>query len=259
MSEATVDYGLDAPGVFRGLLIGGLAAAIVGFLLVRWAFRGQTGFAIGMSFMVLNSGIGCVIGASLMLASSYLGKFHARDRLLERLKLHGDETVLDVGCGHGLLLIGAAKLLPQGRAVGIDLWSQVDQSNNSRQVTLRNAALEGVAERVSVHDGDMRNLPFVDGSFDAAVAHFAIHNIPSRDGRRQAIREIVRTLKPGGQVALSDLKSIGLYADELRKAGMCDVKVSGPSFWTWPPAGTVTAKKGTHPVVGGTENGLAQQ
>jgi cyclopropane fatty-acyl-phospholipid synthase-like methyltransferase len=37
------------------------------------------------------------------------------------LDLRGDETVLDVGPGHGLLLIGAAKRLPRGRAMGIDL------------------------------------------------------------------------------------------------------------------------------------------
>jgi arsenite methyltransferase len=243
MNEGAVDYGLDAPGVCRGLLIGGLAAAIVGFFLLRWAFREQDGIAIGMGFTVLNTGIGCAIGACLMLASSYIGKFHARDRLLKGLKLRGDETVLDVGCGRGLLLIGAAKLLPRGRAVGIDLWSQVDQSSNSRNATLRNAELEGVAERVSVEDGDMRKLPFNDGTFDAAVAHFAIHNVPSHEGRRQAIREIVRTLKPGGRVALSDMKSVSLYAGELRKLGMRDVKVSGSSFWTWPPARTVTARK----------------
>jgi arsenite methyltransferase len=247
VSSRKLDYGLDAPGIFRGLLIGGLAAAIIGFFLVLWALRGHAGFPVGMSFMVLNSGIACVIVAGLMFASSRFGKFRARDRLLERLQLHGDECVLDVGCGHGLLLIGAAKLLPRGRAVGIDLWSQVDQSNNSREATLANSALEGVAERVNVRDGDMRKLPFADCTFDAAVAHFAIHNIPSREGRRQAIGEIVRTLKPGGQVAVSDLKSVGLYADELRKLGMCGVKVSGLSFWTWPPARTVTARKPVEP------------
>ena len=125
-----------------------------------------------------------------MLLSSYVGKFEQRDRILARLHLRGDETVLDIGCGHGLLLIGAAKLLPRGRAVGIDLWSQVDQANNSRDATLHNAELEGVANRVEVRDGDMRNLPFADATFDAAVAHFAIHNIPTHQGRREAIREI---------------------------------------------------------------------
>ncbi len=177
-----------------------------------------------------------------MFASSRFGKFRARDRLLERLKLRGDETVVDVGCGHGLLLIAAAKMLPQGRAVGIDLWS-MDQSDNSREATLRNAALEGVAQRVSVYDGDMRKMPFADRSFDATVAHFAIHNVRRREGRREAIREIVRTLNQGGQVAISDIFSIDLYADELRKSDMIDVEISGLSFWTFPPARTVTARK----------------
>ena len=110
-----------------------------------------------------------LILASLMFGSSRLGKLHARDRILARLKLRGDEAVLDVGCGHGLLLIAAAKLLPRGHAVGIDLWSQWQQSDNSREATLRNAELEGVAQRVSVHDGDMRKMPFADRSFDAAA------------------------------------------------------------------------------------------
>lgn len=243
MSKRKPDYGLDAPGVFRGLLIGGLAAAIVGYCLVRWAFRGNTGSLLGLAFAVRNIGIGCLIGAAMMFASSRYGKFHVRDRLLRGLNLRGDEAVLDVGCGHGLLLIGAAKKLPRGRAVGVDLWSQVDQGDNSRAATLRNAEIENVADRVEVHDGDMRKLPFADSSFNAAVAHFAIHNISGHEGRREAIREIVRVLKPGGQVALSDMKSVGLYGDELRKSGMSAVKISWPSFWTWPPSRIVTARK----------------
>jgi arsenite methyltransferase len=155
--------------------------------------------------------------------------------------------VLDVGCGHGLLLIAAAKMLPRGHAVGIDIWS-MDQSDNSREATLKNAALEGVAQRVTVHDGDMRKMPFADGSFDATVAHFAIHNVRSREGRREAIREIVRTLNQGGQVAISDVFSLDLYADEFRKSDMIDVEISDLSFWTFPPARTVTARKPSQPV-----------
>jgi arsenite methyltransferase len=241
------DYGLDAPGVFRGLLFGGLAAAIFGFFFVRWALARDSNAMLGLAFSVQNTGIGCLIGAALMFSSSRYGKMRARDRLLAGLELRGDETVLDVGCGHGLLLIGAAKLLARGRAVGIDLWSQVDQGNNSRQATMKNAALESVADRVALHDGDMRKLPFADESFDVAVAHFAIHNIPSREGRREAIREIVRVLKPEGRVALSDFKSVSVYADELRKSGMSEVKISAPSFWTWPPARTATARKPAEP------------
>lgn len=153
-----------------------------------------------------------------MLLSSYFGKLRDRNSILGHLHVQGDETVLDVGCGHGLLLIAAAELLPRGRAVRVDLWSQADQAGNSHDATLRNAEIEGVAGRVDVCDGDMRNVRFPDETFNAAVAHFAIHNIPSHEGRREAVREIVSTLKPGSRIALSDLKSVGLYADELQKA-----------------------------------------
>jgi len=243
MPNKKPDYGLDAPRVVRGLLIAGFAAVISVFFLLRYGNSSRVVWVLTLEQIAANIGVGCLIGATLMLASSYFGKFRVRDRLIRNLRLRGDETILDVGCGHGLLLIAAAKLLPHGRAVGIDLWSQVDQSNNSREAALENAALEGVAERVEVRDGDMRELPFADSTFDAAVAHFAIHNVPGREGRRQTIREIVRVLKPGGQVALSDMKSVGLYSNELRKLGMQVVRISWPIFWTWPPTRIVTARK----------------
>ena len=248
MSKQAPDYGLDAPGVVRAMFIVGLAGVIVGFLLVRSTLSRNAGSAVGLAYTVPIFGLFCLVVASLMFASSRFGKFRARDRLLARLKLRGDEAVLDVGCGLGLLLIAAAKLLPRGRAVGVDLWSQVDQSDNSREATLKNAALEGVAQRVVVRDGDMRKLPFADSSFDATVAHFAIHNVRSSEGRREAVREIVRTLKLGGQVMISDLHGVGLYADELRKSNMIDVEISSLSFWTFPPARTVTARKPSQPV-----------
>lgn len=243
MRKPRADYGLDAPGVFRWLLFGGLAAAIIGFSLNGWASHRQSHAILNAVVALQNTGVGCLIGAALMFVSSRYGKFRLRDRLLNQLNLRGDEVLLDVGCGHGLLLIGAAKRLPHGRAVGIDLWSQTDQANNSADATRRNAEIEGVSDRIDIRDGDMRKLPFTNATFDAAIAHFAIHNIREHDGRRQAIREIVRVLKPDGQTALSDMKSVGLYFDELRKAGMVAVRISWPIFWTWPPTHIVTARK----------------
>jgi len=242
MSRQTPDYGLDAGAAVYAMFVLGLAGAISGFVLVWTSSR-----HVNLAYAVQIFGFCCLFLASLMFVSSRFGKLHARDRLLARLNLRGDEAVLDVGCGHGLLLIAAAKLLPRGHSVGIDLWT-MDQSDNSREATLRNAALEGVAHRVSVHDGDMRKMPFADRSFDATVAHFAIHNVRTREGRREAIREIVRTLKQGGQVAISDIFSFDLYADELRKSDMTDVEISDLSFCTFPPARTVTARKPSQPV-----------
>lgn len=61
----------------------------------------------------------------LMIYYAKAGKFRCRDRILNFIDWKGQEAVLDVGTGRGLLLIGAAKRTT-GRAVGIDLWSQED-------------------------------------------------------------------------------------------------------------------------------------
>ena len=118
MRRQTPDYGLDAGAAVRAMYIVGLAGAIGGFLLVQWTLSRH----LGRAYTLQIFGFCCLIVATLMFASSRFGKLHARDRILSRLKLSGDEAVLDVGCGHGLLLIAAAKLVPRGRAVGIDLW-----------------------------------------------------------------------------------------------------------------------------------------
>ena len=71
-------------------------------------------------------GMGC-----FMLYFSKVEKLRERDKLLDLVEWSGQERVLDVGCGRGLMLIGAAKRLSSGKAIGIDLWQQQDQANNS--------------------------------------------------------------------------------------------------------------------------------
>jgi arsenite methyltransferase len=243
MRSPTPNYGLDAPGVVRGFLIGGPALVITGLLLSRYARSADNHPLITLGNTMLCTGVVLFVEALLMLASSYYGKLRARDRLIESLHLQGNENILDVGCGHGLLLISAAKKLPQGRAFGIDLWSQVDQGGNSREATLENARIEGVGDRVEVRDGDMRKLPFADATFDAVIANLAIHNISSREGRREAICEIVRVLRPGGEVALMDFKHVAQYAADLRTSGLVNAQVSPASFWIFPPVRTATGTK----------------
>jgi ubiquinone/menaquinone biosynthesis C-methylase UbiE len=129
--------------------------------------------------------------------------------VLERLDLEGDETVLDVGCGRGLLLIGAARRLTTGKAVGVDIWQAEDLSGNRPEATLENARLEGVAERVEVKDGDARRLPFADGTFDVIVTKEVLHNIYNAAERDTAVREIARVLRPGGRLVVVDAEHPG--------------------------------------------------
>src|SRR5207248_6090674 len=141
-----------------------------------------------------------------------VGKLRSREQFLDLVPWRGDETVLDVGCGRGLFLVGAARRLTTGRAVGVDLWQAADLSGNRPEATLENARREGVADRVEVKDGDARHLAFADASFDVVVSSLALHNIVKAEERQQAVREIVRVLKPGGQVALVDIQHTGDYA-----------------------------------------------
>jgi len=240
---ARLDYGLDGPPFVILLTAAGAVAVLVGIALYLWLAAVHPVRAGIILIAGIIAGLALLLSAFIMVRSSQLGKLKQREKLMDLLALRGDEAVLDVGCGRGLLLVAAAKRLPRGRAVGIDLWSARDLSGNSAEATLANAAAEGVAERVEVKTGDMQQMPFEDGTFDVAVASMAIHNVPSAPGRAQAIREIARVLKPGGRVALQDFMATAEYAQTLTGLGWQNVARSGLNFTLFPPVRIVTGRK----------------
>jgi ubiquinone/menaquinone biosynthesis C-methylase UbiE len=159
-----------------------------------------------------------------MIVYSKDGKLRIRDEILEALPWRGDEKVLDVGCGRGLLLIGAARRLTTGKAIGVDRWVAGALTGNRPEAVLDNARLEGVLDRVEVNEGDVRQLPFGDNSFDVAVSNFVLHEVNNRAEREQMLREIVRVLKPGGRLALVDFIFTGECVRVLQGIGIADVK-----------------------------------
>jgi arsenite methyltransferase len=225
-------YGVDgdyrmipAPVIFGGYLLLCLAAAVfAGKLLVS----GRTLFGLSVAVVaVLLVGVG--VGVRRY---SRRGKFEVWARLLTRIGLHGDERVLDLGCGRGAVLLTAAKLVPHGSAVGVDIW-RADQTGNSPEATLANADAEGVADRVELHTADMTDLAFPDDSFDLVVSNLAIHNLPDNHARQLAIVEAVRVLRPGGHVAIADLGFTWQYAAWLRQCGMVDVERRSLGWRAW--------------------------
>ena len=118
------DYGLDAPGVVRNLLLVTAAALVIWISAAAgwWSGIIRIGPVIlPLSRMVIWPGIGCGLMACWMVYDSKIGKIRDREKLLDRIPWSGAERVLDVGCGRGLLLNAAARRLPDGRAVGLDL------------------------------------------------------------------------------------------------------------------------------------------
>jgi ubiquinone/menaquinone biosynthesis C-methylase UbiE len=161
------------------------------------------------------------------------GKFLEWEGILDRLRLRGDERVLDMGCGRGAVLTAVARRLTTGRITGVDIWNTRDQSGNARDVTVTNAAREGVADRVAIETGDMRALPFPDASFDLIVSSLAIHNIRGNADRAKAVAEGYRVLKPGGRIVIADIRALSTYEDTLRTLGASNVerKRLGWRFW----------------------------
>jgi SAM-dependent methyltransferase len=237
------DYGIDAPGVQLRFLIVGTSCVAAGIALILVGRARHAGFARGLAPPLLSIGVTFLLTAGLMFWGSRVGKLRLRDRVIDQLSLRGGERVLDVGCGHGLMLVAAAKRLTAGRAVGVDIWQTQDQAGNSSGATLANARAEGVEDRVELRDGDARRLPFEDASFDAVVSSWALHNIYDAAGRQQALREIARVIKPGGRLAVIDIRHAADYARALSECGMIDVRLHAPNFIFLIPSRLVTATK----------------
>lgn len=68
-----------------------------------------------------------------------------------------------------------------------------------------------MTDRIRLVDGDMTELPFPDASFDLVLACLAVHNLHPTARREQAIREAIRVLRPGGQVAVVDIFGTRTY------------------------------------------------
>jgi ubiquinone/menaquinone biosynthesis C-methylase UbiE len=219
----TPNYGLDAPLAVRNMLI--VAALGIISLITRLlgVWSRQDVIAV-IARPLIVAGLSCGAMALWMIYDSKIGKIRERDTYLDKINWNGHERVLDVGCGLGLFLIGAAKRLPTGRAVGIDKWQQEDLSGNNAAGTLRNAMIEGVADKVDVHTGDARKLPFPDASFDVVLSSMALHNIYNAGERQIAVREIARVLAPGGRVLIVDVRHTSKYAATLRDAGLTDAR-----------------------------------
>jgi arsenite methyltransferase len=232
MPEHRGDYGYD--GSFHTVSAGTQLAAVgVGStaLLAGAGILLKRGHRLA-AVLAAGSGAEIIATAASFIYATRSGKFRVWDQILDDLRLRGDETVLDLGCGRGAVLLAAAKRLPRGRVIGVDLW-QADQTDNSAQSTLANAELEGVADHVELHTADMTVLPLPDESVDVVVSNLAIHNIPTGAGRRLALDHAVRVLRPGGRLAIADLWETRQHAEHLRDLGWVNVRRRSLGWRMW--------------------------
>jgi arsenite methyltransferase len=234
---AQPDYGLESRITVRRMFSRGawaIAWGVTLFLINRSDYPAPAAhilIALGLL------GLGFVAVGMVMVQSSRVTRFQARDRILDSLALKGDERVLDVGSATGLMLIGVAKRLKSGRVTGLDLSGEAD-------IAKENAKLEGVGDRLQRIDVcETPKFVYPDNHYDVVVSMLALRNAGESGVREQLVREMVRVLKPGGRLAIYDVLHTGEYAEALRAAGAQSVELS-PVSWPWClPTRTVTARK----------------
>ena len=217
-------YGQDAPTVVRNLAVIGVALIAADLALDAAGVTTLHAFQPTLRF----TGWLLMAMALWMIVSSRSLKFIVLRRLLDQRPWRGDEAVLDIGCGRGLVAIGCARRVPAGHVTGIDLWQEADLAGNSPAAIRANAGAAGVADRLTVDTGDARALPYADAGFDVVASMTAIHNIPDAAGRATAIAEAWRVLKPGGQMLIYDIRHARAYAAQLRTLGAVEIRMSGP-------------------------------
>lgn len=124
------------------------------------------------------------------LSREMLGDFALGPAIMESLEASETGTVVDLGCGPGLLLghlAGAA-----GRVIGVD---------NSARMLDAAAKLLPEGPEVSLRIGDLEHLPLRDGEADAAIMSLVLHHLPAP---QQGIAEMGRVVRPGGRAVLAD-------------------------------------------------------
>ncbi len=167
----------------------------------------------------------------------------------------GAHDLVDIGTGTGTLAIAAVARWPEARVSAIDASREMVASASR----LADERLDRDARsRLSLEVGFAAELPLADASVDLAISSFVLQLVPSRAA---ALRDIRRTLRPGGTLAYvtwvadrgsfapdkvfdglldefgfedevgddrsGDVPSVSTAANELRRAGFRDVRADG--------------------------------
>lgn len=122
---------------------------------------------------------------------------------LRRLELHRGESLLDVGCGTGVLLEAISASVPDAKLAGVDPSPEMLELARNR-----------LGEGVLLKQSHAESLPFADQAFDVVVSTNAFHYFRDPVG---ALKEMARVLRPNGLLAITD------WCDDYVACWLCDL------------------------------------
>lgn len=114
-----------------------------------------------------------------------------RQRAISEASIKKDAVIADIGAGSGFITEAL---------IGLDVKIiAIDQSSNMLDV------MRGKfdnAKNIEYRQGESENLPINNNEIDCAFANMFLHHVESP---KKTIKEILRILKPGGELIITDL------------------------------------------------------
>ncbi len=116
-------------------------------------------------------------------------------RLIEQARIQPRQRVLDLGCGTATLTLMIAERHPETELVGFDADPRI------LEIARRKIARAGA--KITLEEGMAFELPYPDCTFDRVVSSLVFHHLTPEDKRR-TLAEVLRVLRPGGQLHIVD-------------------------------------------------------
>jgi SAM-dependent methyltransferase len=178
-----------------------VAPAVLGLICLLLALVFPVSILLAVLFLLVSA----YFAYARRLFSPQGGDVQAQvlDLLLAEIEWDGAGQALDIGCGSGALVIELACRYPGARITGVDNWGE--KWEYSKSLCEKNAAITGVAERVSFQSASASALPFEDGKFDLVVSNLTFHEVSAVKDKRDALKEALRMVRKGGRFAFQDL------------------------------------------------------
>ena len=115
--------------------------------------------------------------------------------LVKQARIEAGHRVLDLGCGTATLTILIKQTCPGAEVIGLD--ADVVALGIAR----KKAAEKGV--QITLEQGTALQLPYPDNSFDRVLSCLVLHHLTT-ENKRQALKEVFRVLRPGGEFHVAD-------------------------------------------------------
>jgi len=115
--------------------------------------------------------------------------------LVEQVVLADGQSVLDLGCGTGTLTMMLKQAHPRARVVGLD--------GDPRVLAIAKAKAAAPGLDITWDEGMADRLPYPNQEFDRVVSCLVFHHLAT-DVKQQTFREVIRVLKPGGELHIMD-------------------------------------------------------